>query len=227
MCAQFTLIKTLKELTERLNLTILEEILFPNRVVPSSKAPVVTKRPEGRDLRTMRFGLIPSWSKEPNVKFATYNARLMSDDKKTGKQVPIYEKPTWRSAFQTRHCLVPMTTFIEPIYDGELAGNMVSFGREDQGILIAAGIWEEWANTSTGEVIPSFAILTDDPLPFVEKLGHDRSPVFLKDTIFDEWLNPRKDGPKEFIKLLRENKEVPPLVAAIDRPLAKGWERRA
>ena len=227
MCAQFTLAKTLKDLAERLNLTILEEIFFPQRFVPSSKAPVVTKPPTGWALRPMRFGLIPSWSKEPKVKFATYNARLMSEDKKTRRQVPIYEKPTWRSAFQTRHCLVPMTTFIEPLYDGELAGNMVAFGREDQGILVAAGIWEEWTNTTTGEVIPSFSILTDDPLPFVKKLGHDRSPVFLKDTSLDDWLNPMNGDPKEFIKALRENKEVPPLKATIDRPLAKGWERHA
>ncbi|MBL8024660.1 MAG: SOS response-associated peptidase family protein [Elusimicrobia bacterium] len=77
MCAQFTLIKTLKDLAKCLDFVIQDEILFPHRLVPSSKAPVVTNPPKGRALQAMRFGLIPSWSKEPKVKFATNNARLI------------------------------------------------------------------------------------------------------------------------------------------------------
>jgi len=226
MCAQFTLFRKPGNLAKRYELTIEDEMLLRPRFVPTYKAPVITRQGNHRTLRAMRFGLVPAWSKEPKVKFATYNARLMSEDKKTGKPVPIYDKPTWRSAFRTHHCLVPMTTFIEPLYTGQYAGNMVAFQRTDQECLVAAGIWEEWTNTTTGEVIPSFAILTDDPLPFVKELGHDRSPVFLKEPAFDRWLIPEQGTPASFVDFLREVKEVPPLTAAIDRPLAKGWEKR-
>jgi putative SOS response-associated peptidase YedK len=226
MCAQFTPIRDLKALAKRFHFIIKMEGVVKPRCVPGYQAPVMTNHGSQRTLESMRFGLVPSWSKEPRVKFSTYNARLMSPDSKTGKEVPIYEKPTWRSAFRSRHCLVPMETFIEPLYSGKYAGNMVAFGREDADALLAAGIWEEWADKSTGEVIPSFSILTDDPIPFVERLGHDRTPVFLKEEAFEEWLSPQKEDPQGFVTFLRQNKAFPPLTVAIDRPLATGWEKK-
>ncbi|MBK8574197.1 MAG: SOS response-associated peptidase family protein [Elusimicrobia bacterium] len=99
-----------------------------SRVVPRRPAPVIVRQAFERVLKEMLFGLVPAWSPTPTVKFATHNARLMSADKKTGRELPIYEKPTWREAFRLRHCLVPMTGFIEPIYRGELAGIWWSFG---------------------------------------------------------------------------------------------------
>lgn len=56
----------------------------------------------------MRYSLVPNWSKEAKVKFATHNARLESID----------EKPTWKTVFSEQHCLVPLTDFIEPILPG-------------------------------------------------------------------------------------------------------------
>ena len=229
MCAQFLVKSKLTKIASKVDAVPLkaEAGEWKERILPYNQAPVIVQDEKEKHIRLMQFSLVPSWSKERKVKFATHNARLYSFDEKQQIEVPIYEKPTWRGAFSSRHCLVPMTAFIEPIYHGKMAGNMVSFLTKDEDIFFAAGIWEEWISKKDGEVIDSFSILTDDPVPFVKKIGHSRSPVFLDENAFDQWLEPGKKDPKELLKLLRENKAKLDFTAEVDRPLAKGWEKRA
>jgi putative SOS response-associated peptidase YedK len=122
---------------------------------------------------------------------------------------------------------VPLSQFIEPIYTGEKAGNMVAFAPEGVEFLWAAGIWEQWVSQTTGEVIESFAILTDAPIPFVAKVGHDRSPVFLRESDLGVWLGSPGRDPRLLLKEVLALRCVPLLRAEVDRPLAAGWEKRA
>jgi putative SOS response-associated peptidase YedK len=145
---------------------------------PHQRAMVLVREAGQTQLRSMNFSLVPRWSKERRPKFATHNARLES----------VAEKPTWRDAFQKRPCVVPLSEFYEPIYEGEWAGHMVAFSRDEAQILLAAGLWEEWVDTATGEVMQSFAILTTEPQPSVLRIGHDRSPVFLGIEKARQWL---------------------------------------
>lgn len=227
MCSQFIVDKTGKQLARVLKASGGDDIPNRLRVVPRRPAPVVVRQSPGRVLKEMAFGLVPSWSPTPTVKFATHNARLMSADKQTGRIIPIYEKPTWRDAFRLRHCLVPMTGFIEPIYEGELKGNMVAFHPNDQSVFSAAGIWEEWTSKTTGESISTFTILTDDPVPDIARMGHDRTPVFLSEGDFDQWLQAESAPPKDWLNFLRSHHTNWRWSATVDRPLAPGWERRA
>lgn len=185
-------------------------------VVPYTPAPVLVANGDTHVLKAMRYSLVPSWSKEPKVKFATHNARIESID----------EKPTWKSVFKERHCLVPLTDFIEPIYEGDLAGNMVAFHDKNGKMLYAAGVWDEWVNKQTGEVTQTFAIITGEPPPFVAKTGHDRCPIFLTEDAGEEWLaNVGSDGKalKEFLLL---HSQVPELEVITHRPMKAGWEKR-
>lgn len=197
------------------------------RVVPGQEAPVVLREGGRLVLKAMRFGLIPSWSREPKVKFATHNARLTGFDERARRETAIFEKPTWREAFRSRHCVVPISQFVEPIYSGDCAGNMVGFAPEGDEFLWAAGIWESWLSSATGEVLESFAILTDAPLPLVQAMGHDRSPVFLGRNEIGEWLGSEGRDPRLILKQILEMRHLPSLRAGVDRPLAPGWERRA
>lgn len=58
--------------------------------------------------------------------------------------------------------------------------------------MVAAGIYDEWINKETGEIIPSFAIVTSDPPPFISEVGHDRCPVFLPKDMQLEWVSQEK-----------------------------------
>lgn len=181
-------------------------------VTPHRVAPVIVLRDQSLMVTPMKFSLLPRWSKEPKVKFATHNARLES----------IIEKPTWRDSFKKRHCIVPMTSFIEPIYEGPEAGHMVSFHKPDSNWLMAAGIWDEWTNKESGEVIESFSIITTTPLAFVESTGHDRSPLFLGKKAAEEWLNADSGD----VDWLTAKAERPEISLTRFRPMKPGWEKR-
>ncbi len=185
-------------------------------VLPRNLALVVRNENNERRLEQMQFSLLPRWSKESKVKFATHNARLETVD----------EKPTFKDAFVKRHCVVPMNGFVEPIYTGDFAGNMVEFSPPTQGILFAAAIWEEWASKASGEIIQSFSVITHDPLPFVLSTGHDRSPVFLKLEDLSLWLSSEGERATELKSLLMKKRYKPALEASINRPMRPGWEKR-
>lgn len=202
MCAQFIMRKSLQELHKFLALPIIEELDHSERALPHSQAVVVTK--DG--ITVMNFSLTPSWSPEAKVKYATYNARLET----------VTEKSTWKVPFQKYHCFVPMDAFIEPIYDGELGGNMISF--ESESLMFAAGIYDTWINKKTGEVLESFAIITSEPSPFVRSIGHDRQPVFLDLKSAKKWTTLAGKA-TEMQDFLVQHSLTPSLKTVIDRPL--------
>lgn len=213
MCATYLIKTNAKDLELLFNIKIDDEDeKFDERIVPYTKGVVVTHK----GLRRMNFSLIPSWSKEPKAKFATFNARIET----------ISEKPTWKKPLESKRCLVPMSVFIEPIYSNELAGNMVGFKRTDNKILVAAGIYDEWVNKETGEIIESFAIITTDASDYVARVGHDRSPLFLGASGFSEWISATPKKVSDAIGYLKKNKIDPQLEDLIDRPLKPGWEKR-
>jgi putative SOS response-associated peptidase YedK len=185
-------------------------------VVPYAKAPVLVANGDAVETSIMKFSLVPSWSKEPKVKFATHNARLES----------IIEKPTWRTVFGRKPCLVILTDFIEPIYEGSFAGHMVAFSPKSGQLIYAAGVWDEWVNKTSGEVLQSFAIITHDPPPFVASIGHDRSPIFLDEDHGHEWLVSAGTPQEELKEFLIFNAHVPDLQAESHRPMRPGWEKR-
>lgn len=226
MCAQFGMFKDGKFLLKIFRTKPPVKEFRAGVVLPRRKGPVVTVEEGERTLSEKEFGLIPSWSKDRKVKFATHNARLMSEDKKTGTPVPIYAKPTWRDPFSRRHCLVPMDYFIEPIYSGEFAGNMVKFVPQNEEVIAAAGVWENWVSKDTGEIVSTFAVITDEPLPYIKKIGHDRSPVFLAPNDYDGWLNAGEKDPEKLLAFLQRNKADFSWKAEIERPMAPGWEKR-
>lgn len=190
---------------------------FDKKMLPRSRAPVVRSEDKKNVLTLMMFSLIPRWSDTSRPKFATHNARLDAID----------VKPTWRDAFKKRHCLVPISEFYEAIYTGEHAGHMVAFESPDAKKPIwAAGIWEEWTDKETGEIIESFSIITSEPTRFVKKIGHDRSPLFLAEGPAQEWLELPAEESQEFVGFLKNNRIEPELTVRRDRPMKPGWEKR-
>ncbi|MGZ3686896.1 MAG: SOS response-associated peptidase, partial [Bdellovibrionota bacterium] len=226
MCATSLLIARAKKLGVRFRVLISDD--FETRVMPFGKGPAVLAAKQAeqggeREMVQMQFSLIPHWSKERKQKFSTHNARL--EDPENEKSKWIYEKPTWKIPFSRRHCLIPMTAFVEASYWGPLAGNMLQFASKDGEILAAAAIWNETV-MSDGEIVQSYSILTDEPLDYVYKHGHHRSPVFLSEKSFDEWLSCEEREPKDWVKFLRRNLEHPELVATVERAMKPGWEKR-
>lgn len=219
MCAQFMIKTDRNEVETLFEVSVpsdLPDHLFEQRVVPFRYAPVVVGVKGERRVKAMRFHLTPRWAKTEKVKWATYNARLDS----------ILDKASFRQAFRENRCLVLMNQFVEPIYEGKWAGHMVRFHEEEDQLLAAAGIYDEWVHPETGEVIESFAIVTNEPSEFVEQIGHDRQPVFPEPGIWDEWLQPGLVTGKKLQELLALNPAHLEFAVSDDRPMRPGWEKR-
>lgn len=217
MCAQYTLKTTATDLNEKYGIHIPNTLTsIDERFLPYQIAPVVVKTTASElKLTPMSFSLIPSWSKEPKVKFATHNARIET----------IMQKPTWQIPFKKQHCLIPMSGFYESVYHGPVAGNTICFGSESNQLLFAAGIFDVWKDQAADKQIFSFSILTTDPTAFISEHGHDRSPLFLNFDNAKSWLD-MKDDDQKMIHFLHTSNLKPDLHVAIDRPLKEGWQKR-
>ena len=219
MCAQFGIDNHFTLLAELYNVKPSMQLsqMSGGRYLPYSKAPVIMAgESEPLVMKLMNFSLVPSWSKTPKVKFATHNARLET----------IAEKPTWKKPFVSQRCLVPMTYFVEPIYEGPHAGYMVKFFEKAKDVMTAAGIWDQWMDKETGEVLESFSIITDEPPEFIERMGHDRCPVFLKKEAFKDWVDPNTKKATELKEILNSTRESLEFSVENDRAMRPGWEKR-
>jgi putative SOS response-associated peptidase YedK len=222
MCASFTYkidVQQLKEIfgdylvDETSPFDKVEEDLYPHKY-----GGVLVRSETGYIFTAKRYSLTPSWSKEEKVKWATYNARMNRIGEKTKRLEYIFEVPTWKGAFGHRHCLVPMNNFRESCREGKGAGHIVSFNPSDENILFAAGLYEDWINKATGEVISTFAIITAEPDEFIKEVGHDRSPVFLNIENGKKWLSGFKN-PKMAYDFLEAARVRPILTFETVRPL--------
>ncbi len=152
-------------------------------LAPSQSAPIVVRGndPRGRRTETMRWGLVPSWSKDSKIAYKTINARSET----------AAVKPAFRAAFKRRRCLVPASWFYEWKRDGS-AKIPYRIQRTDGTPLAFAGLFEHWQGTGTEAPRTTFTILTTEANEDMEGL-HDRMPCIIEPEGFDRWLESELD----------------------------------
>ena len=102
MCGRYTLTKPKKSIESHFQATLrMEEYRERYNIAPTQVLPVVVSPHDEREIEVMRWGLIPSWAKD--TQSPLINARAET----------IHEKPSFRSSFKTRRCLVPADGFYE------------------------------------------------------------------------------------------------------------------
>jgi putative SOS response-associated peptidase YedK len=144
-------------------------------LAPGEKAPVFALRESGTvQLGMMRWGLIPSWSK---------------DEKSTGwinaRSETIDQKPSFKNAFAKRRCVVPASGFYEwKKSGGKGAKTPTVFKPQHQEPLLFAGVWEKWREAE------SFALVTTGANALMSRV-HDRMPVILSLEKAMRWLQPK------------------------------------
>jgi putative SOS response-associated peptidase YedK len=119
-------------------------------VAPSQDIPIVRQYADGiRELAFARWGLIPPWAKDVSIGYKMVNARTES----------VSEKPSFRSAFKRRRCVIPVGGFYEwQATDGPRKQPWL-IRTAGGGPMSLAGLWEHWEG-SDGQVIESCSILT-------------------------------------------------------------------
>ena len=131
----------------------------------------------------LKWGLIPSWAKDPKIGFKLSNARSET----------VQEKPSFRSAFKARRCVIPVDGFYEwKLQDGKKKPYFIHCSDEE--LLLLAGLWESW-RSPTGEEIETCCVLTTSAVLPIQSI-HDRMPVFVKRRDLEEWLGPETNSKK-------------------------------
>ena len=142
-----------------------------------------------RELAMFRWGLIPSWAKDPSIGNRMINARAET----------VMEKPSFRAAYRRRRCLVLADGFYEWKKNGDTKTPW--FISLANGAPFAfAGLWENWQSKGTDESIQSTTIITTAANEFMAALHH-RMPVVLQPDTADRWL----DGDDDLIDAVASN----------------------
>ncbi|PKQ25939.1 MAG: DUF159 family protein [Actinobacteria bacterium HGW-Actinobacteria-4] len=187
MCGRYADFLTEQQLTDHFAIATVADdarLLPPSwNVAPTQSVRLVeasSKDSHGRTLRTARWGLVPSWAKDPSV-----GARLINARSET-----VADKPSFKSAFAKRRCLIPASGYYEWRVEGGI--KIPHFIADAGGAPLAfAGLYEWWRDPSGGENAPwmmSCAILTTAARERMREL-HDRQPVMVDGPQFDTWLS--------------------------------------
>ena len=169
------------------------EAVFPPRynIAPSQPVAVVRNTPRGgRKMALVRWGLVPSWVKDPRAFKMLINARAET----------AADKPSFRAAMRHRRCLIPADGFYE--WTGAAGAKRPHLIRPRAGGPMAlAGIFETWLGAD-GSEIETVAILTVAANAAMSVL-HDRMPAVIEPMSFDAWLDCRSGTATEIVELLR------------------------
>jgi putative SOS response-associated peptidase YedK len=142
-------------------------------------------------LSMYKWGLIPSWSKEPTIGERMINARAES----------LAEKPSFRNAYKRRRCLILSDGFYEWKQNPDLKSKQPMYIRLKGGKPFAfAGLWELW-NAPDGSEVRSCTIITTQPNALLETI-HNRMPVILPPLAYNRWLAKEEQQPAQLNDLL-------------------------
>ena len=184
MCGRFFLNANPIELAEVMGINVPEEHVPSYNIAPSHKILIIPNTVD-RTEWFAKWTLIPSWSKEPKVKYSTINARSET----------AHVKPVFRASVASRRCLIPASGFYEWMKLEDGSKQPYAIQMEDQKPFAFAGLWEVWHHGEDDEIL-SCAIMTTKPNERVAKV-HDRMPVILRPEHYDLWLDPGKKSHEE------------------------------
>ena len=192
MCGRFTQTASPAVIAEQFGAAV--PPLFTPRYNIAPSQPVAAIRIEpgttARQLVQLRWGLIPSWAKDPKIGHQCINAKAET----------VAEKPSFRAAFKARRCLVIATGFYEWQVQGR-AKQPMWIGLKSYRPFAFAGLWEQW-QPPEGTAIESCTILTTEPNELLKPI-HNRMPVILAPTSYDQWLDPTVQQAATLQTLLR------------------------
>lgn len=208
MCGRYTIVATPEQL--RALLRYLEQPNFPPRynVAPTQPIPIVRLVNGERQFALVRWGLLPSWVKDPKAFSLLINARGET----------INDKPAYKAAMKRRRCLIPADGFYEwqmgpspkqPYYIRPKSGEPMAFG----------GLWETWMGPN-GEELETAAIVTTSANETLRPI-HDRMPLIIPPEQFDLWLGNGDEDTAAATSLIKpapdDLLEVIPVSPAVNR----------
>ena len=228
VCGRYTLTDPGEELIRHFQLPGLPQEYRPRYNIAPTQPVLAIIDADGRRAGMLRWGLIPSWAKDPAIGNRMINARAET----------VAEKPSFRTALRRRRCLIPADGF----YEWRTANGRkqpMRIVRSDGGLFAFAGLWESWrppvsATKAAGaaetpdppshggtaddhgasgrsdaghdQVVYTCTIVTTDANETLRPIHH-RMPVVIPPEAYDLWLDRDIDDPEALLPLLRPSPE--------------------
>lgn len=176
MCGRYALAVQPEDVEAEFSMIRIE--WFPPRYNIAPTQPILIVRGERGQRRPalVRWGLIPSWTKDMAAMPLLFNARSET----------AAEKPAFRGAYRHRRCLIPATGFYEWRKDANGRKQPFYLQPASGGVIAFAGLWDEWADDK-GNIIDTATILTTAANRELAPI-HERMPVVVRREQYDLWL---------------------------------------
>jgi putative SOS response-associated peptidase YedK len=190
MCGRFTLTRDVAEFATQLGLQYDPAKHNPRfNICPSQPVIVILNDENQLELTTAKWGLIPSWAKDPSIGNKLANARADGID----------TKPSFRSSFKRRRCLVLADGFYE--WTQKKPKVPYYFRLHNRRVFAFAGLWDIWRDEK-GEEISTCCLITTEPNSVVAQV-HTRMPVILQSRFYRRWLSAEEQPPDTLLKMLQ------------------------
>jgi putative SOS response-associated peptidase YedK len=190
MCGRFTLVADQDSFEDRFSFTGFDLGWVPSfNIAPTQEVLTITN--DGTDNRPelMRWGLVPSWAKDPKIGNRMINARSET----------LAEKPSFRTAFRRRRCLIVADGFYEWKREGTKKKPMRITAGPDR-LFAFAGLWETWKQPDDNWLL-TCTIITTSANDYMASI-HDRMPVILPRESESLWLDPAEQDTAMLSELL-------------------------
>jgi putative SOS response-associated peptidase YedK len=162
-------------------------------VAPASDILVVVAGSDGaRQLRELRWGLVPRWAKDPKSGSRMINMRAET----------VREKPTWQRTLASKRCIIPIDGFYEWQDQGKGRRKQPFYitARDEQPLALA-GLWATWRDPDSDDELWTCTILTTSANKLMRSVHH-RMPVILLPESWDAWLDPENKDVEQLTALL-------------------------
>jgi len=190
MCGRFTLTADQDSFEDRFSFTGFDLGWVPSfNIAPTQEVLTVTNDGSENHPELMRWGLVPPWAKDPKIGNRMINARSET----------LTEKPSFRTAFERRRCLIPADGFYEWKREGKAKKPMLITANPG-GLFAFAGLWETWKQPDDCWLL-TCAIITTSANEFMTSI-HDRMPVILPRESEALWLDPEEQDTAMLSELL-------------------------
>lgn len=175
MCGRFSQKSSPKKVAEKFGVEEVPALFERYNVAPAQAVLAVRDPSGGRETTFFKWGLIPSWAKDPAIGNKLINARSET----------VTEKPSFREAFARRRCIIPADGFYEWSRTGGRKQPLYFYMRDGEPFGIA-GLWERWQGGDGP--LETCTLLTTEANELLAPY-HDRMPVILRPEDYEVWLD--------------------------------------
>nr|CRH04245.1 Conserved protein of unknown function [Candidatus Magnetococcus massalia] len=186
MCGRFAQIDAPMEMVEAMGGVVHEPVHLHYNISPGQWAMGYRLGPQGPELLSMRWGLLPPWSSDASHARRQSQARMES----------VAEKPSFRQAFRRRRCVLPVDGYFE--WQGPAQRRQPWYMQGREGLMMLAGLWERWEDPQ-GDAVETFAVITTEATGEAAQIHH-RMPLTIPPQGLKAWLDPSFAAPEKLLQ---------------------------